>query len=460
MAFLSPSKGKHFAGIVDYTDDINATTMKKYILFILTIGFLFCSKGLGQNMNLVFSEDTLYVCAGQAVTIQVSVTGGTAPYQYNWSSGQSGDSIVYAPSQAVEWLTVIVADQLGQQVTDSVLVMSFTECVWPGDANGSGDANNLDLLVVGQLFNHQGPVRPNAHTNWIGQAAPAWNLTAPGGPDAVHADTDGNGQVFWSDLNSIEANYFSPQSTGNSVNHSSGVPVYLHFPSGPYNPGDTLIGDIIVGSPSHPANQITGLAFSLSYDSSMIISGSLEVDFQNSWLGSEGVNVATIDKNFPSQGQLDIGVTRIDQLSQSGYGSIGNIIVAIDDITGKRQEILQAEFQLENVTLLKNDGTAMDVNTESEQVQISLPIESDLHAFGISMGPNPTYNTFTLRREALTSRRDWAVRLYDLQGRIVLQDTWNNETSKTLNISSLPNGVYLLKLQNDQSNLTQRLIKR
>ncbi len=432
--------------------------MKRTLLIAFGVWLLASGQVLGQGLSIVFPADTLYACQGINLDLTATVNGGTSPYFFLWSDGQTGDSISYLPDTS-QWVSLTVIDNGAAQATDSVYLLVFTECVWPGDADGNGEANNLDLLTMGQLFNQQGPVRPNAHTNWIGQAAPNWNLSLPGGPDAVHADADGNGIVQWADFQLIQTHYFLPQSQGNSNIIPGGTPLYLHFPPGPFTPGDTVVAEIILGDASHPATNIMGLAFSFQYDTSLFVASSMQVNFANSWLGTNGQTMATISHNFETVGQIDVGLARTDQISQNGYGSIGNIIVAIDDITGKRADIFQTEFVLTHVSLHTSVGTFADINTNPELFQISLPLETDLRNDGIQLGPVPARDQLRLSQESAFPLQ-WHIRIYDINGKLVQQDQWLHEPVKILDISILHHGIYTISLSSNQQFFTRKFVKQ
>jgi hypothetical protein len=434
--------------------------MKKAYLVVAVwiIGLvILTSKLSAQTLTISFPQDTVYACLNSFVSLTAMPAGGTAPFLYQWGDGQSGDTIDFFVQQNAEWLTLEITDSTGTQVVDSVFLVSYTECVWPGDADGSGLADNLDLLVVGQHFNVHGPKRPNAHSNWIGQTAPAWNISLPGGVDAVHSDTDGDGVVHWSDALAIEANYVQPQTQSKSPSLQGGIPVYLDFPSGPFNPGDTVVGEIIVGDANHPAMGIIGMALSIQYDTSMISSGSLSINYNQSWLGTEGVDMATISKNFVSDAQLDLAFSRTDQVAKSGYGSVGNIIVAIDDITGKRSELLQMKLRIENVNLLGETGTYQAVNTEIVPFEIALSVDELVKNGQVKIGPVPALDYLFLEKNADFSH-PIDISLNNIAGQTVLQQTWIFDDQKKLSVENIPVGLYTLTLKNKSQFFTQKII--
>ena len=63
--------------------------------------------------------------------------------------------------------------------------------------------------------------------------------------------------------------------------------------------------------------------------------------------------------------------------------------------------------------------------------------------FSIQIFPNPTNNL--LYFNVFSSKRVTSVSIYDILGRCTLQKTFNNETSGTLDVSSLSDGFYIIK---------------
>ncbi|NJM79721.1 MAG: T9SS type A sorting domain-containing protein [Flavobacterium sp.] len=71
------------------------------------------------------------------------------------------------------------------------------------------------------------------------------------------------------------------------------------------------------------------------------------------------------------------------------------------------------------------------------------------------MYPNPTKNEVTIQYNALTNPQ---LEVIDLNGRVLLKQTLNN-TNNTLNIASLPSGIYLFKINSKEGLAISRVIK-
>jgi uncharacterized delta-60 repeat protein len=66
--------------------------------------------------------------------------------------------------------------------------------------------------------------------------------------------------------------------------------------------------------------------------------------------------------------------------------------------------------------------------------------------------PNPVQNVLHLQSNNFTSIK--SVKIYDLQGKVVLQDT-----NDTINVSNLSKGVYIVKITTEEGEVTKKFIK-
>jgi hypothetical protein len=68
--------------------------------------------------------------------------------------------------------------------------------VWPGDANGNGVVNHVDLLELGLHYGHQGPARAFSSSSWFPHVLDtAWGIYSPSLVDLGHGDCNGDGQI-------------------------------------------------------------------------------------------------------------------------------------------------------------------------------------------------------------------------------------------------------------------------
>lgn len=72
----------------------------------------------------------------------------------------------------------------------------------------------------------------------------------------------------------------------------------------------------------------------------------------------------------------------------------------------------------------------------------------------ISISPNPSGSIFTIR----SNNKIKNVEVFDITGKIIFQESLNNETFKTLNLHTSKNGIYLIRINTNEGVTTKRII--
>lgn len=456
---------KQFPRIIDYLvvnirQNLNINPVKHWITILTTVLMCWINSGkVLANLSVSFPSDTLYLCQGEPYTLDADITGGVGPHAFLWNTGDTTQSLMILPMAGGTVYVLSVTDILGTVVTDSVLVMGMPECVWPGDANGDGVADNTDVLILGLTYGEQGLIRPDAHTNFIGQGAPAWTQSFSSGLNYVHSDTDGDGLVDENDFFAIRKNFFNPVlSPGGSPLVTEGVPVYVVFPEGSFEPGDTVTGAIMLGTAAQPADSVYGIAFSITYDGSVVDSGSVVVSYDSSWFGNIHVDMAAVEKDFYLNGQVDVGITRINHQAVAGYGRIADITIMIDDITGKKEGLNLLDINIDRISLINKWGVSIPVNNSPPHSVISLADENlEEKSLALTVYPNPAHSTMYVETDIPLWEKAM-LRLMDIQGKVWVQTEVQSATKFKLDISSLPAGMYLVELEHAAGREVQKMI--
>lgn len=100
---------------------------------------------------------------------------------------------------------------------------------------------------------------------------------------------------------------------------------------------------------------------------------------------------------------------------------------------------------------LPNQTINLTATTLSNQV---------LEINGLSLYPNPNFGSLNLRLNPKT-QSPIQVLVFDLQGRTILQKTFENKTSifnESLNLRSIANGIYLIKITEGNYSSTKRIV--
>lgn len=430
------------------------------ILIISVLGLLFYppQQIFADSIFVDFGVDTLNVCMNEPVTLSPHFGGGQPNYSFSWSNGDTGSQINFVPTQGTTLISVTIQDTHGDIARDTLILQGYPECVFPGDANGDRLANNLDILALGRSFGGVGDMRPDPHFNWIGQPAPQWLQNLPSGVDFVHSDTDGSGIVDFSDLHAIDLNYSGPQTLPGLSSPTNGAPLYIEILSNGFLPGDTIEAAIMLGTASQPLDSAYGIAFSVDYSSLLLQGEKLKVDFSNSWLGDDGINMIAQEKNFSSIGQLDIGMSRTDLQTINGYGRIATIIVVIEDLSGKKQGEETIEFIPGKVSAFSSDGHTLAVGASGLSVGVLLSNGPTFESLGLTLYPNPSNGSFAIKG-LLPDQKLTDISFYNLVGeKIELFSQTKGGLIQLEETKNLIPGIYFLQATINNQLLTERVV--
>ncbi|HET8804687.1 MAG TPA: T9SS type A sorting domain-containing protein, partial [Aequorivita sp.] len=110
-----------------------------------------------------------------------------------------------------------------------------------------------------------------------------------------------------------------------------------------------------------------------------------------------------------------------------------------------------------------NNGNPIDDDTNANGIPDFLDDEVFLsvNSFGfedLSIYPNPTSDSFTVQSSQLVLQT--AISLYDLQGKLLFSEKMLPQNGKlTMQVSSLENGVYFVKISSEGNSIVKKLIK-
>lgn len=393
--------------------------------------------------------------------VDLIVQGGTTAYTFSWSDGSTTQDL----NNAVQGTYVVeVTDANGCTAQETFFVddsVSCFGCVWPGDADYNGVANNNDVLAIGVGYGITGPVRSNASLNWVAQPANDWALALASGVNLKHSDCDGNGVIDSNDLAAINQNYGMVHAKAETNGNKKLDPaLYYEFPTDTAYAGQTLSVDVLFGRDSLRVSQLYGLAFSITFDTAIVESGSMSFNSNGSWLGNKGTNLIDFYKDQYSNAKLDVAQTRIDHIEETGFGIIGTVDFTMkDDISGKVDLIQVLNLGFSNVKAISADETEKAVYYENSELvvkQINSGIQNNQFA-EIQIMPNPAKGKVFLKNVNANIKQ---INIYDLSGSMQLSRKVDVAQSQNyeLDISTLPNGVYLLETLGDKGRSVNRLV--
>ncbi|MBL4654402.1 MAG: T9SS type A sorting domain-containing protein, partial [Bacteroidia bacterium] len=334
---------------------------------------------------------------------------------------------------------------------DTVIISN--DCVWPGNTDDDIITNYKDLLPIGLAYGASGLVRVDQTTNWDGKLALNWADTLSNGVNYKHADCNGDGIIDLNDIPSIIDNYgFSNGKSSKWSSYNAANPdLYFELSKDTIGPGDTVVAKIKLGRSGQQAQEIYGIAFRISFNASFIDSGSLSMDFNNSWLGIRDTNMVVLTSSDYNNGFMDVALTRIDHMPKDGDGELGALtFVTIDNLSGG---IFELDF--EETTIIDTAATLIPHNPLPDSTLVINGI-ADLLLVGknVEIYPNPATDNIHIDAGNLKVQ---VVKLYDILGSLVLKQEFSKLQYIDINTSNIPVGVYILTLETNKGTVTRRV---
>ena len=424
-----------------------------------------CTAQNSYNITQPASALTLQVSSADSNSIpdlvNVIVSGGVRPYNFNWDDGVLGADSNHTYVTAGIFIDT-VTDANGCQVSYRIDAGCNDQCVWPGDANYDGLVDNNDLLPIGLGYDTTGYARLYPTISFTPQYCQNWIDTLVTGVNYKHIDCNGDGIINADDTTAVLLNYGSTHPRGGGAQPWKNNAPILHVKISPdtLSDGQTVTATLSLGDSSLPCTNVYGLAFTYNYDPIVVDTNSINLTFTNSWLAGTGDHI-NISKNFFGPGQIQAAITRINHLNRSGSGVIANVSMKITtgNINGKNMQYYLMHSFISNLTVIDNAGNVLPFNAGSDTAQVEFiptaiaPVTAATAK--INIFPNPAidqlYVNCSLPATGLIS-------IVDMEGRTVMQQSIETLTS-TLNISALSGGVYMIKVNCNNQEYYSRFVK-
>lgn len=340
------------------------------------------------------------------------------------------------------------------------------DCVWAGDTNHDGIVDIRDLLPIGLCMGEIGVARPNAALEWFGQYGDDWsNPFAQMAMDIKHIDTDGDGKVQAIDTTSISDFYFNRHTVTPSP-YFEATDSLLFIEDIDFDPdtveiGDVFITNVILGTPSKPAIDAYGVAFSLIYDEA-IFDASISFD-NDEWMDYNSPMIGMTKKPFANR--LDAGYTRTSGVSGSGYGIIGKVeFIVIDDLTGFRPNDDKTTITLTPFGMMNSSGVTTPIGGNSITLYLDKDNEENedddkltfIPEDKLKVYPNPTSDQVTVHLNGSDNLIERVV-VYTVTG----QEVYNSGTVQTkrmqLEVEGFHPGMYMMKVWTNGGMMNQKI---
>ena len=86
-------------------------------------------------------------------------------------------------------------------------------------------------------------------------------------------------------------------------------------------------------------------------------------------------------------------------------------------------------------------------------------VDSTTSSFKIKTYPNPFNNSITIASDKGLNVIGRHLKIYNVAGKLIISQLIQSQ-STTLNVSNLPSGIYILKVENENGNFVYKLVKQ
>lgn len=409
---------------------------------------------------LTLNNDTVYVEVGQIALIDpLANDDGIGPLQLVSAVSEAPFTIDYdndqisltAPGEpGTIYISYVVVDAMGVTATGTIVMVVVpagtcnSYCVWPGDTDNDGVANNFDVLNIGLGYGFNGVARADQSIGWYAHSASDWDNSFSDGTNFKYADSDGNGSINAADTTAISLNYGMTHGK-NEGESELGAPMYFMLE----NQTGSEIGDIItlnihLGDASNPVTDFYGIAYSISYDATLLQLTQLNLP-PASWAGTAG-NTLFFRKNVGNT-QTDAALTRTDQTNVSGQGLIAQAtFVIIENIDGKNEEetSFDLSFDLQNIRCISNTGLEIPVDGQNFNLSntSTLPEEA---TNDILIYPNPAKGSLHIQASQALK-----IQVMNILGQTVYQNNRPESETLTIDTRQWQTGLYLVSVSDSK----------
>ena len=386
------------------------------------------------------------VCVGSGALLNVSGAN-----TYTWTTGANTASISVTPTITTSY-TVTGTDLNNCSATQTLAVTVNQSCqdVWPGDANSDGVADNFDVLELGLHYTQTGPARAAASNAWQSYFSSNWVGNISNGKNVNHSDCNGDGTIGNDDTLAIFNNYglthaFKPTAPTVVNPQLSLVPDQSVVAKGNWGTSSVFLGEA-----SSPITNINGLAFTVTFDQSLIEPNSFYIEYPVSFVNAGNHNL-NFNKLYFSNGLLHTASTHTMANNVNGNGKIAVLHYKI-----KSTLSTDAVLNIGIVQAKKSDasGTLSPLTVGTATVDaIGTSVGMDELSSGNTIGvyPNPANASVTIHSSTLLEK----VELTSVTGQIVLTENVSGNRYE-LDLSGVTSGVYFITVADAAQKLTRK----
>lgn len=395
--------------------------------------------------SIDLGSDTL-MCADTFMVLDA----GPAFVSYAWNTGATTQSYT-ANSGGPIYVEATAAN--GCIGRDTILISDRIDCIFPGDVNYDGVADQMDVLALGLGIGALGTSRNNASIQWYGQYHTNWGGNIVNGVDIKQADTDGNGAVSIADTLAISNNFGSTHTRTGSVTTGNEVLEIIALNSPVQAGGIARFGVYYKGANGTDVDSLHGLAMKLQWSMQALSGTGLHsVEYNNAWFAPAGNQM-----NFTHLGtnSADIAITRTSGIDTSGQGLAMILSFQTD------ANIPMGQSRSFEPTIIIAEGVGVDfqpriVTVESSPITILGPVGiGQVVLAHVQIWPNPAKDEI---RISVEGEKPQHIRMVNMMGQVVIERTCGAAREFSLNVEHLPAGNYCIQVQTETGLFVNKLL--
>lgn len=350
-----------------------------------------------------------------------------------------------------------------------------TACVWPGDTNGDGAANNFDILNLGLGVNTHGVERPffpnpNNPIEWAPNYGDDWSSWV-GPVNFKHLDCNGDGVINDADIEAIHYNYVADFDFESNPEPGS-PPISIEFDQSNIvidestPPYVEISASIYMGSEALPFIDLHGLAFNINYPSDLVVASSISTGIEDGFLLGSSAEVINFSHDLYNQniGRYDAALSRRNGPGTSGFGKVArvNFVVNADIIEGLAVPETPFDIAMEQVRMVNSIGENITFGMENNSSTITF-INSNVASndpsdpyHGITIFPNPVTDILYINLDQVKVQQ---VQIADALGKIVWsQPIGNAQQNLQLRVADYKPGLYLVRFVTEEGFFSKKII--
>ncbi len=335
-------------------------------------------------------------------------------------------------------------------------------CVWPGDMNNNGVANQFDILQLGIASNASGLPRTDIDVGWTAKEADDWSQSfSTNNANYKHSDSNGDGFIDINDIYPIGDNFneknglFTGIQEGNTI---LGPDLTATLNQTTYTDGNLVTININLGTADKPVSDLMGLAFTLEIDTQYVQQVIEPVTWEFGLIGPEA-DLFLFDKWEPGLSDgIHFAFARNNGVPINGFGPILTVQLVIDDNLSLRYSEPQPyEIKIKDVLGIDSLETDLLITAQGDDATLLVGSTSvqELSDDIMLIQPNP-FSDFIEIENKLQDNIIENITLMTSLGKVAYQSNFKNQR---IDVAHLVPGIYYISIQTSKGIYSKKLVK-